>query len=153
MILFEQNDAKSKFIAILIFLFPIAGVGVRHWFSGIATLLVFSGLYIIVSRLRSKTSPFSDYSQNEKILVFLVFSIFLSYLLSGFVNGWNSNQTKNFFSEMNFVFFIPLYMAIRYVRNGPELIIKGTVIAGTLLIVSYIYDVHLSSIPYTKSNN
>lgn len=151
MLSFEQKGSHAKYIAILVFLFPVAGIGIRHWFSGIAALLVFSGIYIIISKLRSKSSPFIDYSKSEKILILLVASLFLSYLLSGFVNGWNENQTDYFFGEMNFLFFVPLYMAVRYVRNGAELIIKGTVFAGIFLITSYIYDLHLSPIPYTKN--
>lgn len=146
----EQQNLNSRFTSILIFLFPIAGVGLRDWFSGFATLIMFSGVYLVIAAFRRRTLPFEGYSMEEKTLLILVSSLFFAFIISGFVNGWNDNQFDYFWGEMNFLFFIPIYFAVRCVKNAPEILVKGTVIAGIILIISYIYDVHISSTPYHK---
>ena len=143
----EQEDTKSKFIAALVFLFPVAGIGLRHWFSGFATLLVLIGIYILISNLIRKPSFLLDYSKYEKILLLLVASLFLSFLISGFANGWNDNQLDYFMGEMNFLFFIPMYIAIRNIKNTSELIIKGTVVSGVVLLIILIKDLYISPNP------
>lgn len=138
-----ERYTKSRIIPILIFLFPVAGVEVRHWFSGIAAILVLVGIYLIISNSIRMKNPFFDYSRDEKTLSFLVAALFLSYLVSGFVNGWNDKQLSYFAGELNFLFFIPLYFVIKRYNNAPELIIKGTIVAGIIIVSAYIYDIHI----------
>lgn len=143
MFVLERFNKTDKYIAALVFLFPIAGIGVRHWFSGIATILVLFGIFMLISKSIQLKNPFSEYSRDEKIFSLLVASLFFAYLVSGFVNGWNDNQLDYFAGELNFLLFVPLYFAISQSKITPDLIIKGTIIAGIVLLSSYFYDIYV----------
>lgn len=142
-----RNNHAILLVSALIFLFPIAGVSVRHWYSGIAVLLVLFGIYFFVRDLIVDAKRIKELSNTEILLIALVASLFVSYVISGFVNGWDSSELDYFLGEMNFLFFAPLYYSIRKINKSQELIIKGTVLAGPVLLVQFIHDVYISPTP------
>ncbi len=134
----KEQRLPNILVSILLFLYPLAGVSVRNWFSGFAVLIVLIGLYLIFQVFKNNNNLNLD--RDEKYLIFSVSMLFISYLASGFANGWNDNQLDYFLGELNFLFFIPLYIAIRNIEKAPEYIIKGSIISGILFIIPYIYE-------------
>jgi CDP-diglyceride synthetase len=99
---------KERVIHGLIFLFPIAGVGVRHWFSLIFTLLVLMSLW---DWFRSAAR--APLLREEKIWLWLCVGFFFSSLLSGVANGWTDTQAKLLAVDLRYLAIVPLYFMLR----------------------------------------
>lgn len=133
---------KNKFIfvvSVLIFLYPLFGVSIKHWFSGFASLIIILGIIYSVNTLISSTKKIK-LERGEIYLCVAIAMLFISYMLSGFVNGWNENQLEFFGGEFNFLLFIPLYIILRDVKHSAELLIKGTVLSGILMSPFFVHE-------------
>lgn len=126
---------KERFIYGLIFLFPIAGVGVRHWFSGIFSVLVLISLWDFFRRDK-KTSLFTE----EKIWLWLCVGFFLSYLLSGLANGMD--RENNYLGvEIRYLFLVPLYLMLREYQHAWRYLLAGVMLAALYVAGLAYYEV------------
>lgn len=128
---------KERFVYGLIFLFPVAGVGVRHWFSGIFSVLVLISLWDYFKR-NQKTSLFTE----EKIWLWLCAGFFLSYLLSGVVNGMD--RENNYLGvEIRYLFLVPLYLMLRNYQHAWRYLLVGVMFAAVFVAGQAYYDVYI----------
>jgi len=144
-----NTTSTSKILSVLIFLFPIAGMSVRHWYSTLVSLIILIGIYLIYCDIKNNVKFKKKYSRNEITLMGLIALLFVSYLISGFANGWDDNQLRYFSREMNFILFIPLYVAVRNIQNSIELIILGTLISSIVILFQFINDVYINPTPFS----
>lgn len=120
---------------LLIFLFPIAGMSVRHWLSGIFTLLSLLAL----ARLSRKGPVLQT---NESRLLWIVAALFGALILSDLVNGWSEAQTKALEVQIRVLLIIPLYLFMRQLPHAGDVVIKGTAVAGIVLGLQAVEDVY-----------
>lgn len=125
-------------VSFLIFIYPLFGSIFRHWFSGVALLIVLLGiLYVVIQLFKNEL----QITYNEKWIIVLIPMLFVSYLVSAMVNGWNENQLAFLGGELNFLFFTPLYLIVSRVESSAELLIKGTIISGITVFFQFVYQI------------
>lgn len=126
---------KERFTYGLIFLFPIAGVGVRHWFSGIFSVLVLFSLWNLFKRTKK-----SKIYKEEKIWLWLCAGFFLSYMLSGLVNGMD--RENNYLGvEIRYLFLVPLYLMLRSYQHAWRYLLAGVMCAAIFVAGQAYYDI------------
>lgn len=109
---------------LLLFLFPVFAVSIRHWVSVIFVLVAFLGIFTLKENLeRVKLSSL------ETWLLALMALFFLSYVASSVFNGWGDRDVRLLEREIRFVLFIPLYFLIRRLPNALDALGFGAVLA------------------------
>ncbi|MBN4080617.1 O-antigen ligase family protein [Beggiatoa alba] len=129
-------DNMERLVYLLIFLFPIAGMSVRHWISNIFNLLVLIGLFA----LRKEREPLL---KQERFFLWVCAAYFASFILSSLVNGWGVNQTYYLGTELRFLFVIPLYLLVRRYSDCSLWLLRGAVVGGFFLFAQAYYDVYV----------
>ena len=129
-------DKTERLVYLLIFLFPIAGMSLRHWISNIFVLLVL----IALATLRK---PRTDLLKQEKIFLWICAAYFSAFIISSFANGWGQEQTYYLGSELRFLLVIPLYLLLRRYPDCSQWLIRGAVIGGFVLFAQAFYDVYI----------
>jgi O-antigen ligase len=134
----KSGLTKEKIIYALIFLFPVAGVSVSHWFSGIFGILVLMSFWDFV-RSKKRTVLYKE----EKIWLYLCAGFCASYVLSGLVSGWDYGQTKALAVALRYLFVVPLYFMLRKYVHAWRYYFAGIVLAAIFLAMQAYYDVSI----------
>lgn len=138
----EAKSLRIYILAILVFLFPVAGFTVRHWYSGITALVVLVGLYVIAGEsIKDRRYFLRRFNNNEIMFMLTMVAFFVSTIVSGIANGWRGFDSSILEREIHFLFFVPLYVAISYVRNASYAISVGSVLAGVVFLIPYINEI------------
>ena len=117
-------------VRLLLFLFPVFAVSIRHWVSAIFLLLAFLGIFTLRTSLeRVKLSKL------EIWLLVLMALFFLTYAVSSLVNGWSDRDARLFERELRFFLFVPLYFLIRRLPNALDALGLGAVLAVFLTAI------------------
>lgn len=127
---------KERFIYALIFLFPIAGVGVRHWFSGIFTVLVLMSLWDLFKR---KNRP--ALLREEKNWLWLCAGFFSVIIVSGLVNGWGETQTHSLEVDIRYLLAVPLYLMLRNYPYAWRWLLAGLPLAALYVTGQAYYEI------------
>ncbi len=128
------SDRLERFVYLLLFLFPIAGMSVRHWISNIFILLMLIGLFT----LRRTSEPLM---REEKFFLWVCAAFFASFVLSALVNGWEYPQTRAMGTELRFLAVIPIYLLVRRYNDCTKWLLRGAIVGGFFLLGQAIYDV------------
>ncbi len=135
----NEKTFPEKALFVLLFLFPILSLSVRHWLSGIYTLMILLSLYYVWH------SP-KPLQREEKIL-FAIFGLyFFSILLSSTVTGWSDPSYHRLGTETKYLAFFPFYL---YVRQHPAAwrgLIMTIPLGGIVLGLQAIHDTYFSDI-------
>lgn len=126
---------KERFVYGLIFLFPIAGVGVRHWFSSIFSILVLMSFWDMV-----KPGVRAKLFREEKIWLWLCAGFFLTYLMSSIANGWTDTQTHYFGKDVRFLVAVPLYLMLRTYQHAWRYLLAGLMLAAVFIAGQAYYE-------------
>lgn len=129
-------DKTERLVYFLIFLFPIAGMSVRHWITNIFNLLVLISLFT----LRKPQEPLR---KEEKVFLWICAAYFFMFLISSYTNGWDKAQTYYLGTEIRFLFVIPLYLLLRRYPNSTRWLSYGAIVAGYFLISQACYDIYI----------
>jgi O-antigen ligase len=109
---------------LLLFLFPLFAVSLRHWASLIFLLLVVLGIFTL------KTSLVRVNLRKLEIwLLALLALFFIAYLTSSVINGWDDRDARLLERELRFLLFIPVYLLIRRLPNALDSLGFGAVLA------------------------
>lgn len=100
---------QTGILNILIFLFPIAIIGIRHWGSIIFGLIVITSL-ISLPKIKNEIS--SLYKE-EKVLLLIFFIYFLVSLVSIVTNKFDQAGIYALGTELRFLMIITVYVALR----------------------------------------
>lgn len=133
---------KARWIYALVFLFPIAGVSVSHWYTAIFALLAFTAVWDVL-RSGERVSLLKD----EKIWLLCCVGFFGSFLLSALVNGWDEGQTKSIEVDIRYLFAVPLYLMLRRFPEAGKYLLAGVALSAIALAAQAYYDVVLLHLP------
>lgn len=129
-------------VKVLLFLFPIGLVSVRHWASGFFIALCLTGIVVMAKRGK-------DYwrlSSYEWIFITLTVLFFGSFLLTSLVNGWDAHATRALGTEIRFLFIIPLYLLVRQIPDAAKFVALGCVFAIFINLALVVYEIHVLGI-------
>ena len=129
-------DITERLVYLLIFLFPIAGMSVRHWITNIFNLLVIIALFT----LRKPREPLLT---QEKYFLWICAAYFSMFIISSLANGWEKTQTYYLGTELRFLLVIPLYLLLRRYPDCSKWFLHGAVIGGFFLIGQAYYDLYI----------
>ncbi|MCW9023531.1 MAG: O-antigen ligase family protein [Gammaproteobacteria bacterium] len=125
---------------LLLFLFPILSLSVRHWLSGIFSFIVLLGL---IYAWRSMKELYHE----EKIL-FAIFGLYIfSILLSSTINGWTESSYHRLGTEFKYMMFFPVYLYIRQYPAAWRGLLLGLPLGAIVLGIQAIYDVSVLNLP------
>ncbi len=130
---------KEWLIYSLVFLFPIAGVSVRHWFSSIFVILVLISLWDLVRKWGKRPALF----QEEKIWLWLCAAFFLSFLISSFLNGWGHLQNRALGVDVRYLLVVPLFLMLRQYPAAWHFLLAGLMFSAPILAAQAYYDVEV----------
>jgi len=130
-------DKTERIVYLLIFLFPIAGMSVRHWITNIFNLLVLIGLFTL---RKPHTTPIH---KEEKIFLWICATYFTTFLISAFTNDWGQAQTYYLGTELRFLLVIPLYLLVRRYPDCSIWFLRGAVVSGFILLGQAYFDVYI----------
>ena len=120
---FEKINSE-KIVYALLFLLPLFAVTVRHWVSNVFTVLSLVSLVLLYIQRKQRT----ELLQEEKILLWGFAVYFGVFILTSVVNGWGPLQTRYAGVELRILLFIPLYLAIRQMKEAPKWLLLGAVL-------------------------
>lgn len=129
-------DKIEQLVYLLIFLFPIAGMSVRHWITNIFNLLVIIGLFTL-RKPRTRLLK-------EEFHFLLICAAYVSvFVFSALANGWTMTQTHHLGTELRFLMVIPLYILVRRYPDSSVWLLRGAVIGGFVLFAQAYYEVYI----------
>ena len=120
----------------LIFLFPIAGVTVQHWFSAIFVLLSLISLWDLIKYRGKRPTLFKP----EKIWLWFCAGFFITFMVSGLVNGWGHLQTRYLGVDIRYLLVVPLYLMLRQYQYAWRYLLAGLLLAPLCLAGQAYYD-------------
>ena len=127
-------EITERIVYFLIFLFPIAGMSVKHWITNIFNILALIALF-------SLRKPREPLLKQERIFLWICAAYFGMFLISSFVNGWEQEQTYHLGTELRFLLVIPLYLLLRRYENCTKWLIRGAIVGGFILFAQAFYDI------------
>ncbi len=138
-----KSAFSGKILFVLLFLFPILSLSVRHWLSASFALLAFLSLFFA---WRSK----KPVQREEKILLAIFGFYFFSILLSSTVTGWSDSSYHRLGTELKYLVFIPFYLYIRQHPTAWRGLILTIPFGGIILGFQSIYDIYFTEVPYAN---
>ncbi len=130
----------EKALFVLLFLFPILSLSVRHWLSGVFTLVTLLSLVYAWPLLKS-----NPLQREEKILFAIFGFYFFSILLSSTLTGWSEASYHRLGTEMKYLAFFPFYLYIRQYPAAWRGLIMAIPLGGIVLGGQAIYDTYFSN--------
>lgn len=141
--LFFERISKSaypeKFVVLAILIFPILSLSVRHWLSGIYSLLALLALSIVFRKPH-------NLHKEEKILFALFTLLLVSFIISASLNGWSDNSIRRLGAVLKYVLFFPIYLLIRQFKDLSSFLFVGIVLGGAILGLQALFDVFYSGL-------
>ncbi len=139
----DKSIFSEKLLFVLLFLFPLFSLSVRHWLSGIFSLITLLSLFFI---WRSQ----EPLRREEKILFAIFGFYFFSILLSSTLSGWSDSSYHRLGTEMKYLVFFPFYLYIRQYPSAWRGIILAIPLGGIVLGLEAIYETYFSGVGYAK---
>lgn len=126
----------ERLVYLLIFLFPVAGMSVRHWITNIFNLLVLIALF-------SLRKPRAPLLKQEKIFLWICSAYFSMFIISSLANGWGQQQTYYLGTELRFLMVIPLYLLLRRYSDCDTWLLRGAILGGFFLFGQAYFDIYI----------
>ncbi len=136
-----KSVVSEKALFVLLFLFPILALSVRHWLSGAFSLITLLSLFYAWSSLKVK-----PLLREEKVLFAIFGFYFFSILLSSTATGWSESSYHRLGTEMKYLAFFPFYLYIRQHPAAWRGLILAIPLGGIVLGIQAIYDTYFSGI-------
>ncbi|MFC1747708.1 O-antigen ligase family protein [Pseudomonadota bacterium] len=133
---------KERFVYGLVFLFPIAGVSVRHWFSAIFAFLFFISLWDLVRTRIKGERRLPTLFREEKIWLWLCASFFLVSMASALINGWGHAQNRALGVDIRYLFIVPLFLMLRQYPQVWRVFLAGVALAAVVLAGQAYCDIY-----------
>lgn len=129
-------DVTERIVYLLIFLFPIAGMSVKHWITTIFNILALIALFTL-------KKPREPLLKQEKIFLWICTAYFSMFIISSLANGWEKAQTYYLGTELRFLLVIPLYLLLRRYPDCSKWLLHGAILGGFFLFGQAYYDVYI----------
>ena len=130
-----EKITSENILSLLLFLFPIFAVSVRHWVSSFFGLLV---IFCLVLFFRRRVTS-SDLENEEKWVLWAFVFYFAAFLLTSIANDWSEVQTRYLGVEIRYLFFFPLYLLIRQVPDAFKWLLYGCVVGVAVSFIDAFY--------------
>lgn len=122
-------------VCALLFLFPLLGVSLDHWFSGIYALIFLFSLTCLFNKAQYQIHP------EERLMLYLLAAYFATFILSAVVNGWTGLQTRYLGVDIRYLAAIPVYLMIRRFPMAVHWLLLGGAGAALLLALQAYCDI------------
>ena len=140
-----KGAVPEKALFVLLFLFPILSLSVRHWLSGAFSLITLLSLFYAWPSLKVKPL------QREEKVLFAIFGLyFFSILLSSTVTGWSESSYHRLGTEIKYLAFFPFYLYIRQYPAAWRGLILAIPLGGIVLGIQAVYDTYFSEPGYAN---
>ena len=137
------KDKTEPLVYLLLFLFPIAGMSIRHWISIIFILLMITALITI----RTKSRPLL---KEEKIFLWICAFYFLMYIISSTFSGWERPQIRFLERDLRYLAIIPIYLLIRKYPDCINWLFRGALLGGFILVAQVYYDFNFLNLSHAN---
>ena len=131
---------RERMVCALLFLFPIFGVSLDHWFSGIYVLIF---LISLTALYRPQGGPLLS---EERLLLYFIAAYFLTFILSSLLNGWDELQTRYLGVEIRYLAIIPIYLMLRNYRQSGRWLLWGCMAAAMVVAAQAYIDVYVTNL-------
>ncbi|HED40950.1 MAG TPA: O-antigen ligase family protein [Chromatiales bacterium] len=128
---------RERTIYALLFLFPLLGVSLDHWFSGIFVIIFLISLPCLFNKVNYQLYP------EERMMLYLLAAYFATFILSALVNGWTELQTRYLGVEIRYLAAVPIYLLLRQSPDAAHWLLKGCVLATLLLGLQAYCDIYV----------
>jgi len=140
---FKKSNLIDRTILALIFLLPTLSMSVRHWLSGIFSLLALLSIYYLFTQRKLL-------HKEERFLLYIFAAFLFSFLLSATLNDWTPNSFRRTGTELKYLLFFPLYLMLRQYMSLRNLLLHGVILGGIILGIQGIYDTYFHPIHRAK---
>ena len=132
-----QEKLSTKWVLLILFLFPIAGPVIRHWNSLLFVLIIFTSLYFLFTKKDRK-----PLYKEEKIYLWTFALFFLIFIISSLTNeySWKMIQKQGLGTEINFLLFIPIYLLIREYEFAKNALLGGILLSIPVIFFFSLYE-------------
>jgi hypothetical protein len=131
------SPANPGLAEALLFMLPLAGAVVRHWTSGLFLTLVAASLLAWAHRGSGVVLP------EERRLLALFVTFFVSFMLSTLWYEWSDAQYRYFETQVRFLLIVPLYLWLRQREDAGIWLLRGTAVGTVALVTEGFYEIHL----------
>ncbi len=131
---------RERMVCSLLFLFPVLGVSLSHWFSGIYVLIFLISLTTLYRPQREPLFP------EERLLLYFIAAYFLTFILSSLINGWSELQTRYLGVEIRYLAVIPIYLMLRSYRQAGCWLLWGCMAAAIVVAAQAYFDVYVANL-------
>jgi O-antigen ligase len=122
----------------MLFLFPVLSLSVRHWLSGLYSLIFLASLFLFWRK-------YKELERDEKIILFAFIAFIISFLISATLNGWTDSSIRRLGAELKLVMFFPVYLAVRQQPSAIRWLFAGVVFGGIVIGLQAFYDTFFTS--------
>jgi len=130
---------RERIVYALLFLFPILGVSLHHWFSSIFVLIFLISLTALYRPQGEVLFP------EERLLLYFIAAYFVTFILSSLVNEWTEQQTRYLGVEIRYLAFIPVYLMLRNYRHAGSWLLRGGMAAAIVIAMQAYFDVYVAN--------
>ena len=133
----SQEKLSTKWVLLIIFLFPIAGPVIRHWNSTLFVLIIFTSLYFLFTKKDRK-----PLYKEEKIYLWSFALFFFIFIVSSLTNEYSRKmiQKQGLGTEINFLLFVPIYLLIREYDFSKKVLLTGILFSIPVLFCFSLYE-------------
>ena len=118
----------------LILLFPVLSLSVRHWVSGIYSLLCVISIFLLTRE--------NKLDKRDLLLVGFIAAYLTVFTISGTVNGWTPTSLHAVGAQLKFLLFIPFYIYLRNHSIPLEWFYYAIAVSGIVLGVQSLIDIY-----------
>lgn len=129
----RKQDYPGKLLLALVFLFPTLSLSVRHWLSGIFSLLFLAGLLVIWKGGKRLY-------REEKVLFAIIAAHLVVFVISATLNGWTENSYRRIGTEFKYLMFFSIYLYVRRYPEALKFFLAGILIGAVMLGAQALYD-------------
>lgn len=142
----SKNSLVLSLFFILILIYPLFTLSVKHWSSGIYSLLCL----ISIGYLFKKNNFI--YPREVKIYAWIIFLFFVSILISSTLNDWTFNSYKRLGMEIKILIFIPFFLLLSQYTDIRKWFVYSIPFAGIVLGIHGLFDVLIFNEPYANAS-
>jgi len=132
---FRKANITSRLLLVMLFLFPVLSLSVRHWLSGLYTFIFLTALFLL-------RNEYKKLERSEKIILTTFILFILSFVISATLNDWTESSVRRLGAELKLVMFFPVYLAVRQQPSAIRWLLAGVVIGGIVIGMQALYDTY-----------
>lgn len=125
---------KDTVMVSLILLFPVLSLSVRHWVSGIYSLLCVISIFLLTRE--------NKLDKRDLILIGFIAAYLTVFTISGTVNGWTPTSLHAVGAQLKFLLFVPFYIYLRNHSIPLEWFYYAIAVSGIVLGVQSLIDIY-----------